>query len=82
MPRRLYELEFADAPGTRPYSIVGPTLLTNCLFPVEFPRSPDACMTGRPFSEYAAEQIAKLTRTDFTLALSTLGLIARRSVRW
>jgi hypothetical protein len=39
-------------------------------------------MTGRAFSEYAAEQIPELTRTDFTFALSTLGLIAWRSVRW
>lgn len=42
-----------------------PTLKRNPGFPSLFPRSPYACMTGRPFSEYGAEQIAKQVERNF-----------------
>jgi hypothetical protein len=48
-----------------------PTLKSNPKFPSQFPRSPYACVTGRPFSEYAAEQIAKQVERNFGAAAGT-----------
>jgi hypothetical protein len=59
-----------------------PSLKGNREFPSQFPRSPYACMTGRPFSEYAAEQIAKQVERNFlspagsAVALATAPIVA------
>jgi len=52
-------------------ALVDPTLKTNPKFPSQFPRSPYACITGRPFSEYSAEQIAKQVERNFGAAPGT-----------
>lgn len=49
-------------------ALLDPTLKSAPKFPTQFPRSPYACMTGRPFSEYAAEQIAKQVERNFGAA--------------
>jgi hypothetical protein len=46
-------------------ALLDPTLKVHPKFPSQFPRSPYACFTGRPFSEYAAEQIAKQVERNF-----------------
>ena len=46
-------------------ALVDPTLKGNKKFPSQFPRSPYACLPGLPFSEYAAEQIAKQVEINF-----------------
>ena len=45
--------------------LADPTLKGDSNFPSLFPRSPYACITGRPFSAYAAEQIAKQVERNF-----------------
>jgi hypothetical protein len=68
-------------------ALVDPTLKTDPKFPTQFPRSPYACITGHPFSEYAAEQIAKQVERNFgaaagsPIALATDPIVAHiRSV--
>jgi hypothetical protein len=63
-------------------ALADPTLKGNPWFPSLYPRSPYACMTGHPFSEYAAEQIAKqvernfLSRAGSAVALATDPIVA------
>jgi hypothetical protein len=53
-----------------------PALKANRRFPSQFPRSPYACIPGRPFSEYAAEQIAKQVERNFLAGAGTPVAIA------
>jgi|FEC22Drversion2_1045045.scaffolds.fasta_scaffold01649_2 hypothetical protein len=63
-------------------ALIDPTLKGDPKFPDQFPRSPYACITGRPFSEYAAEQIAKQVERNFlaaagsAVALATAPIVA------
>jgi hypothetical protein len=57
-------------------ALIDPTLKANPRFPSQFPRSPYACITGKPFSEYAAEQIAKQVERNFLAGAGTPVAIA------
>ena len=63
-------------------AVAEPTLKGNPWFPSLFPRSPYACMSGRPFREYGAEQIAKQVERNFlvpagsAVALATDPIVA------
>jgi hypothetical protein len=63
-------------------ALTDPSLKGNAGFPSQFPRSAYAWMPGRPFSEYAAEQIAKQVERNFlapprsAVALATDPIVA------